>query len=507
MLIELDVNFDTDMTLKLFMWDGVSLTPLMSCVDNDIPTYNELKNSIKIDRIAQSFNGDVYTQKGFNWYTEGLINSDIAYVEKTGDTPNWENASYKEAEGEYTRYDDEILDFTATRQKTVLEGLKPNTTYYYKLGSKDFDVWSDVYTFQTADNTTNDAFFYLVADPQSSTYSVAEPKGKMMDYIYKNHPNGEFILSSGDLVIERNLEQEWVDVFNAESFANPNITFIGATGDHDSNYAMKASSPNHNVEQAWSKHFNVPRVEGASLGKNYYSFDYKNMHIAVIDTTMLAPDASASDEQIKWLKEDMKNTDKKWKIAITHESPQAPQRKNLPTATTTTPYKLRKTLMTLATECGIDLFISGDRHLYSRTYPIYGLGGVLNESTGSVTPFETETGLGNPDATIVKTEVVNGKLTKFYDATEGVTYLSLGSVAENAGGYTTDAFDLTKVLIPSYDVLHLEVENFNSADLANYSTYQTVTVSGDDLIISAYHYNLNNHAAGGTLYDQFAITK
>ncbi|MBE7054337.1 MAG: hypothetical protein E7391_08750 [Ruminococcaceae bacterium] len=285
------------------------------------------------------------------------------------------------------------------------------------------------------------------------------------------------------------------------------VSVTGTPGDHDTNYAMKEESPNHLVEQAWAKHFNMPRVEGASLGKSYYSVDYKDIHIAVIDTTMLAPDASSDDEQIKWLKEDMKNTDKKWKIAITHESPQAPHSKTLTTSTTTTAYKLRKTLMTLATECGIDLFISGDRHLYSRTYPIYGLGGVLDETTGAVTPFETETGLGNPDATIVKTEEINGKTTKFYDALEGVTYVTVGSVATNAGGYSADALDSTKVLIPSYDVLNIELENFDSADLANYSTYQTVTVSGDDLIISVYHYDLSNHEAGGTLYDQFGLTK
>lgn len=331
----------------------------------------------------------------------------------------------------------------------------------------------------------------------------------MMDYIYENHPNAEFILSSGDLVIERNYEQEWVDVFNAGSFANPNITFTGSPGDHDTNYAMKETSPNHFVEQAWSKHFNMPRVEGSSIGKVYYSIDYKDMHIAVIDTTMLDPVAKRDDEQIAWLIDDMQKTDKKWKIVITHEAIQTTSTKNLTTDTSKATYKLAKSLMPLATELGIDLFISGDRHLYTRTYPIYGLGGVLNETTGAVDEkYEDEPGLGNPDAKYIVKEY-NGKETKLFDPSEGVTYLVLGSVSESEGaGYNADALDPTKVLIPCYDVVVKETGCDFATDFKDgIATYNTVTVKGDDLIISVYHFDLSHPELGGKLFDQFGLTK
>ena len=165
--------------------------------------------------------------------------------------------------------------------------------------------------------------------------------------------------------------------------------------------------------------------------------------------------------------------------------------------------------MPLATELGIDLFISGDRHLYTRTYPIYGLGGVLNETTGAVDEkYEDEPGLGNPDAKYIVKEY-NGKETKLVDPSEGVTYLVLGSVSESEGaGYNADALDPTKVLIPCYDVVVKETGCDFATDFKDgVATYNTVTVKGDDLIISVYHFDLSHPELGGKLFDQFGLTK
>ncbi len=483
---QLDVDFTKNMKLKLFLWDKETLVPITNRVIWEIPGLNEFKNDITIDRIAQSFHGDVYTQKGFNWYTTNLYTSEICYVEKTADTPDWTNAAYLKANASVERHYDFMND-SSVRQKVVVQNLKPGTAYYYRVGNKEFNLWSDTYTMETADNTTNNAEFYLLADPQSSTYSAAAPKGKMLSHIFEAHPNGEFILSAGDLVIDYTKEQQWIDTFEANSFTTPNITFNGAAGDHDTDCL------NTNIEQAYGKHFNYPVPEGASKGKLYYSFDYKDMHIAVIDTTMLPYDAENDKEQMDWLRADMRATDKKWKIVITHECPQ--------TATVISStdygasYRRKASLMPVFSDLGVDLVLGGDAHLYSRTYPIKGVGA---DGEGNM--------VGNPNPTIVKTETIDGRTTKFFDTREGVTYVTLGSVSDSTGKYEADGLNSEIALIPTYDVVLAET-GCTAEDLENISTYTVAKLVGDDLILSVYHYDFNNPEAGGTLFDQFAITK
>ncbi|MBE7052934.1 MAG: metallophosphoesterase family protein [Ruminococcaceae bacterium] len=501
---EFDVNFAADLFMKLYLWDGASLVPYMNHVNWEVPTIEEFKAQNRIDRIAQSFHGDVYTQKAFNWYSTKISSGDIAYVEKTGDTPDWSKASYVESEPSIERLFN-FLEYSAVRHKALVTGLTPNTEYYYKVGNKEFDVWSDTYTFKTSDNTTDDGRFFLMADPQSSSYPGALPKGEMLNYMIDEY-GGEFILSAGDLVITHNIEQEWIDTFNAQSFTNPNITFNGAPGDHDT--AGRESSAEAQREQQYSKHFNYPLPEGASKGITYYSFDYKDFHIAILDTTMLTNDGkdigAKTREQLDWLEKDMKASDKKWKVVITHEQPQAGTL--VSNKLTGTSYRRKVALMPVFTELGIDLVLGGDTHRYSRTYPIYGYGGDLNTETNKVEPFEGKTELGNPNPTIVKTETINGKETKFFDAKEGVTYVTLGSVNKSSVSWSANALNPEVSFIPSYDIVGKET-GVTSGSIRNIGTYSVLDYVDGEIIISIYHYDYANPQNGGTLFDQFALTK
>lgn len=60
-------------------------------------------------------------------------------------------------------------------------------------------------------------------------------------------------------------------------------------------------------------HFNLPDngAKGSIAGTSY-SFDYGPVHITVLNTE------SNIKKQTEWLKEDLKKTDKKWKIVTMH---------------------------------------------------------------------------------------------------------------------------------------------------------------------------------------------
>ena len=57
----------------------------------------------------------------------------------------------------------------------------------------------------------------------------------------------------------------------------------------------------------------------ASGTEHYYSFDYANLHIVVLDTP--ASDLDDDSEMLRWLKKDLKATQQQWLISLLHHPP------------------------------------------------------------------------------------------------------------------------------------------------------------------------------------------
>ncbi|MGA9224806.1 MAG: metallophosphoesterase, partial [Mesobacillus sp.] len=88
-----------------------------------------------------------------------------------------------------------------------------------------------------------------------------------------------------------------------------------------------------------------------------YSVDYNNMHISVLGYTS---EADVLEKQLEWLKQDVKNSDKPWKILVTHKPPYF-----------TNPFGgneiMKEKLPPVVDELGIDIVFSGHDHSYGRT--------------------------------------------------------------------------------------------------------------------------------------------
>lgn len=121
-----------------------------------------------------------------------------------------------------------------------LSGLQPNTEYFYKAVSGSGS--SAVYSLRTLpDSSSNGKIrFLLLSDTHSTDTTMAvkviKEAKKKIQQLYGNDIQNQinFVLHSGDLVVDGNNLIQWTDEFFAPMSAiSPNIPFMTVTGNHE----------------------------------------------------------------------------------------------------------------------------------------------------------------------------------------------------------------------------------------------------------------------------------
>ena len=192
-----------------------------------------------------------------------------------------------------------------------LENLLPNTTYKYRLVSKN-NV-SDWYIFNTAGH---DNFKCLIfPDSQSSDYSDWE---NMAQFAAKQNPDASFFINMGDLVDNGEDHSQWRAWFNGVKGIIDRIPFVPVMGNHetyDKNWQVR-------LPEAYLHYFAVPDNNSKSFSRYYYEFDYGNAHFMVLNSQWeeTAPFKSGLiEEQQRWLRESVRQSNKRWNIVLVHK--------------------------------------------------------------------------------------------------------------------------------------------------------------------------------------------
>ena len=124
---------------------------------------------------------------------------------------------------------------------------------------------------------------------------------------------------------------------------------IAALGNHE----YMGDADGHLAKSIFNAPENGPDVDKGGT----YSVDYNNIHISVLGYT---DDSKILDQQLEWLKKDMKESKQDWKILVIHKPPYF-----------TNPFGgnaiMKEKLPPVADELGIDIVFSGHDHSYGRT--------------------------------------------------------------------------------------------------------------------------------------------
>ena len=320
-----------------------------------------------MNRISCSMYRDGKTGRGFCWFTQNKCGSDLDLIRASDYTGSFANAAHYS--GTVKLYRDRYA------HQIAVTNLSPNTTYYYRVGDREKELWSELCKFSTDDGDGSFCFL-AIADVQAGGIEDFRHAAKTLRAALELTPEPAFIANLGDYVND-NTNEEWDAYSEAFAFANHTQTGVPVAGNHDGNITNKFNT------NCFQNTFCLDRSANRSLEGVYYSFDYGNAHFAVLNSNDMYP---MSQAQKNWLVNDMSNSNAVWKLLLLHRSPYSAG-KNINKPDTIV---MRNMLLPLIDRLNIDVVLSGHDHMYLRTAPMRGDRRAEN-GTFVEEPFQGET--------------------------------------------------------------------------------------------------------------------
>ncbi len=365
------------------------------------PGYGETAKS-----LVTTFKGDPKTSRAFTWYSQNAESEGILQLAVGTDAGSLNESGTRNFEAEST-----AIDVGEGRQETVhkveITGLSPGTSYIYRVGDGTEQGWSQPAVFTTEASNETSFMFLNVTDSQGEKEEDFSLWGETLGKAFETFPDAEWIIHNGDLTENPENEEGWDYFFEKAAPWLSWIPLMPVTGNHDE---VKGES------SRFTSHFNVPEngAEGSAVGTSY-SFDYGDAHIAVLNTE------SNIKGQTEWLRQNLKNSDKTWKIVAIHRPAFGGNR-----------YEKISNWVALFDEYGVDLVLQGHNHEYSRSFPIRN-GEISEQGDGTVYVVTNASGSKFNDK----------KKDKFYHAVHFQNAKQMfAGITVNANALTYQAYDV-----------------------------------------------------------------
>ena len=356
---------DTEETLGTTDESGVLTTDKFSSEAGDYVVYAEKDGQISFRVTISSFVAqgeetgapygimnnaavDPTTQKSVSWLTSPSAAPAQQLQYATGDA-DWTTVDAKTSVVTFTAGG----NVAANASSVTLEGLTPGTEYRYRVGGGE--TWSDEMTFTTGTDKDETSFFLLGDIQAKDTTNIETLIGHITPGEY------DFGLPSGDAVDAALSYDDWTDIiglFGTGQLGDTDVLHV--LGNHE--YAGDASAARAGAI------YNLP----ASGAGSYYSVNYGNVYVAVINYT---GNSAQLDEALAWLEEDASSSRAMWKVLCMHQPPYY-------TNVTGGNAEVHGKVPAVVDACGIDFVFSGHDHSYARTEPL--TNGAVDETSGAV---------------------------------------------------------------------------------------------------------------------------
>jgi Predicted phosphohydrolases len=315
-----------------------------------------------VKKVIPTFMGNTQSTKGFTWYTTlESTGSDLQLVKKDGKSPRKPNfgkaLSFKGTSYLSTNDSEERV------HKAEAKGLKANTEYYYRVGDKKLNAWSETGMIKTAPKK-NGAFTFLeLTDPQAKTEDEGKLAADTFNKAAATVKNYSFMTVTGDFVDDGTVETEWDWLINNSQKVWGNTTVVPAAGNHESK------------NNAFIDHFNLkPAASDTDTTTGaYYSFTYTNTHFVILNTNEDSTQyRDFTPAQVEWMQSDIKKAKAngaKWTVVLIHKGPYTTSN-HATDPDIIDQNGVRNQIAPLIAKLGVDLVIQGHDHIYARTKPI-----------------------------------------------------------------------------------------------------------------------------------------
>ena len=257
-------------------------------------------------QIFLSWSGDPKTTQTVTW----------GDMERSGKFLQYRKAGTESFSKPIEARETEIGEQETFRYEVVLDNLVPGTSYEYRVGAPG--QWSGIFSFKTEEEEQASFSAFVLGDVQ---FNVREEDyavwGKFLRDAYKEHPETQFALMTGDYVNTANLWRDWNCYLNQAAVFSC-IPVMTAPGNHETQY----------LPFTYLKLFALPENGPEGAAEEFYSFDYAGCHFVSLNSCVLMRERekfmgeSAWDDLIDgidvWLKEDLQKNRKKWNVVFLH---------------------------------------------------------------------------------------------------------------------------------------------------------------------------------------------
>ncbi len=385
----------------------------VSSTSTDI-TFNLLlqgKTGIDIPRgpyLQQGTSGEMTIR----WRTDSPTQSIVNY----GTTP--------------TTLSNSASDMTLKTEHSIeITGLAPETVYYYNLANAGGIIRpaeTDLY-FKTSPTigTARPTKIWVLGDPGTKNTNQRNVRDAYYNHIGSNHT--DMILFLGDNAYNDGTDAEYqAAMFELmyEDMLQKTVSW-STLGNHDGHSANSSTQTG-----VYYDIFTFPKsaeAGGTASGtESYYSFDYGNIHVIVLNS--YDESRAVGSAMYNWCLNDLQNTTADWIIAIWHHP--AYSRGSHDSDFETRPIEMRGNFLPILEDYGVDLVLNGHSHSYERSYFLNGHYGVSSTfDTNIHTVGTTGDGDGRIDGDGIYCKTIEGE-----EEGEGAVYITAGSSGKATGG-------------------------------------------------------------------------
>lgn len=267
-----------------------------------------------------------------------------------------------------------ILKSDYYRWHVRLTGLTQGREYRYKIGGFEG-------SFRMPQESKVTKFLYLGDVQFQESMEEYREWGEMVKEVYQAHPDLDFAVIGGDLVNSPGELAQWEAFLDAcDVFAK--LPLVTVAGNHEgvhSNYT-------------YQKLFALPDdAEEDQSGEEFYSLDFGNVRMLMMDSSFLTEERKASmgdgkwqaeEERVeRWIRRESVDCQKPWLAAVIHHPVYGMHDED-----TVSP-QIRRLWAPLLETGGVRIVFSGHQHLYQRTRSIHGVVYLMGNSGQRVSRF------------------------------------------------------------------------------------------------------------------------
>jgi hypothetical protein len=311
-----------------------------------------------------------------------------------------------------------------TEHELRVNGLTPDTTYYYAIGTSTATLAGGdaSFRFKTAPlpGTVKPTRIWVLGDSGTGqgtgTYGNSD---RVRDGYYNSaiYQDPDLWLMLGDNAYDNGTELETTHaIFETYPTMLRKSTLWSTIGNHET--YTNQGAPYFNA-------FTLPKngeCGGLASGtEHYYSFDYANIHFVCLDDAL----RTIGGAQLTWLASDLASTTQKWIIAFWHAPPYSKGSHNSDTEGGMG--QIRTNFLPILESHGVDLVLCGHSHSYERSMLLNGHYG--DSSTFDPLTMAKDSGNGRESGS-----GFTGAYQKPDGPNNGTVYLVGGNSGKTSGG-------------------------------------------------------------------------